>query len=158
MFNKAANLFCLTAAICISAPVLTSCGDEEFEGHVTGAALITKTTDGETYRVLEVYEGDEVTLKIGAVDGQNSNIGIKIISGVAYSPEVHYLIDGKEVGMTNKYESYFSMPYTVKDLASGEHVLSVDIPQIYHNIVYNVNVLSTKFTVKERPDTSEAEE
>lgn len=155
MFNKTVTLISLVAAMCASAPLLTSCGDEQFAGLVSGAVIVVDST---RHRLAEVSTGDTVALKIGAIEGLDCSIRIQEISGVAYPPIVHYLIDGREVGKTNKYESYFSLPYTVKDLAPGEHALSVDIPQIYHNIVYNVNVLSTKFTVKERPDTSEAEE
>lgn len=144
--------FCLrtvlpAAALVFAAAVVTSCGEEEFEGNVFGNALMSVTNAGKEYRVTTVHPGDKVNLRIGATTEKPMQIDIVTISKIVYFPEVHYVIDGKEVGMSNDYKSAFSLPYEIKDLVAGEHTLSVDIPQIYKNIFYNTDIQSTTFTV-----------
>lgn len=141
------NTILPTLAIALSLSAFTSCGEEEFEGNVYGNALMTVNQDGKDSRITEVHRGDKVNLCIGPTAEKSMQINIVSISSIVYYPEVHYLIDGQEVGKTTDYKTAFSLPYEVKDLEVGKHTLSVDIPQIYKNIFYNIDVLSTNFTV-----------
>lgn len=142
--------FASTAVLIAAASVVaTSCGDEEFSGSVTGAALVTIDKDGSTYKVESVSSGDNVKLIVGAAVGQPLDFQIVSISGIVYAPDVHYYIDGQEIGVSNDYKSSFSVDYTVRDLAPGTHTLSAEIPQIYHNIYYSTDVKSSTFEVVE---------
>lgn len=134
------------ACLCVSAAVLSSCDDEQnYEGTISGTAMATVTVDGVQRAVNEVHPGDVVTLTIGGT----CTIEVPRVSGIAYPPDVHYLIDGKEVALTNASDAFFSVSYQVEGLAPGAHTLSVDVPQIYNNIKYNVNVQSSTFQVVE---------
>lgn len=138
----------LSAVFALATPILTaSCDDEQFEGTISGVAIIKQQIDGEVYRVVEVTQGDNVTLSIGATREHESKLEIQNISGIDYAPEVHYLIDNKEVGYTREHSNFFGLNYTV-ELEPGEHTLSVDIPQIYNNIDYHINVANSTFVVK----------
>lgn len=133
--------------LALAVGALISCGEEEFEGNVFGNALMSVARDGKEYRVTTVHSGDKVNLRIGATEEKALQINIVTISKIVYFPEVHYIIDGLEVGVSNDYKTAFSLPYEIKDLEVGQHTISVDIPQIYKNIFYNTDVLSTTFTV-----------
>lgn len=141
----ATAMFALAGTMCV-----ISCGDEEFDGKVTGVALATIQQDGKTVRVNDVAPGDNVTLTIGAISGQTSETNIVTISGITYAPDVHYYIDGQEVGVSNDYKTFFSVGYTVADLAPGIHTLSAEVPQIYNNITYHADVKSSTFNVVEK--------
>lgn len=151
---KAIKIFSLGALALLGFAALTSCGDEEFEGEVLGVAMMTAEQDGQTHRVRVVRPGDEVMLQILGTSDKVSSLNIVTISGITYYPEVHYLVDGKEVGMTSDYNSYFGFRYVVPQLEPGEHELSVDIPQIYKNINYVIDVAPSVFTVAESVDAN----
>lgn len=126
---------------------LASCGDEEFEGQVSGTALVTIQDDEGSHRVRVVRPGDKVKLVIGATADKKCDLGIVTISQVSHPPIVHYLIDGEEVGTSRDFKSFFSFDYEVGALSPGEHELSVEIPQVFKNIFYNIDVVSSTFTV-----------
>lgn len=127
--------------------LMTSCGDEDFEGLVSGAAIVLADDGTNSTRLLEVHDGDAVTLSVGAIVGKGCNLQIVRISGINHPPFVHYLIDGQEIGKSRDFESFFSYSYKVEGLEPGEHTLSVDVPQIFNNIFYVTDVASTTFSV-----------
>lgn len=145
LFSLAILAFAVSAVM----GIVTACGNEDFEGEVKGAAIMTVERDGDKARVTRVSNGDAVTLCVSAIAGQACNLSIVNISGVDYNPDVHYLVDGAEVGVARQYKDFFALPYTVKGLAPGEHTLSCEAPTIYHNITYRVDVASTTFTVED---------
>lgn len=142
------NLFLSAIVFMLVGITFCSCGTEEFEGDVIGTAMLAQRSDDGLLRVRTVRPGDRVLLKIGATTELGTELNIVTISRTVYAPDVHYLIDGEEVGVTRDYESFFSFEYEVKDLAPGEHTLSVDIPQMYKNIYYNIDVRPSIFVVK----------
>ena len=137
------------SALAVTIPSFIACGDEEFEGKIIGVSIMV-TPDASTHeRVDKVHNGDQVVLAIGATSAQVCNLNIVRISGVSYAPEVYYCIDGQRVGMSREENSFFAVPYEVKGLSAGQHTLSVDIPDMYHNIDYTINVQSSTFEVVE---------
>lgn len=142
------NLLCLTA-IASGAATFTACGDDDFEGSISGVAMVVTADAANEQRVMQVHNGDNVKFTIGAIAGQRCDLNIVHISGVSYAPEVYYCIDGQRVGMSRDENTFFAVPYEVKGLSAGQHTLSVDIPKMYHNIDYTVNVQSSTFEVVE---------
>lgn len=137
----------------LSASVLTSCDDAQFEGLISGAAVILAGDGTSETRLVEVHDGDEVTLSVNGIVGKDLELKIVKISGVNHPPIVHYLVDGQEVGQSRDFASFFSCSYKVEHLAPGEHTLSVEIPKNFENITYVTDVTSTTFNVL--PDDEE---
>lgn len=145
------NLFIGLAALCLagaSSAFLTSCDDEQFEGSISGQALMTTTQNGQVYAVSSVHDGDKVQLQIGATEGTSMSIRVVTISGIDYAPDVHYLIDGQEVGVSHDHATAFSMPYEIHGLSAGRHTLSVRVDKDFGNIDYTVNVAPSVFEVE----------
>lgn len=137
------------SALAVTIPSFIACGDEEFEGKIIGVAIMVTPDASNQQRVDKVHNGDQVMFTIGATAAQVCNYNIVRISGVSYAPEVYYCIDGQRVGMSRDENAFFAVPYEVKGLSAGQHTLSVDIPQMYHNIDYTIDVQTSTFEVVE---------
>lgn len=147
--KRIVKIFLGLTAVVLCAAALTACGENEFEGKITGAAIMTTADASNSQRIDQVRIGDKVKLTIGATAEQPCGLSIVIISGVSYAPEVHYCIDGQRVGKSRDENTFFAVDYEVKDLTPGQHTLSVDVPDMYGNINYTVRVQPTTFNVVE---------
>lgn len=152
------SLFSASAAVILATAILsTSCEDEQFDGWVKGAAMAKSETTATTI-VSNVQNGDKLILVIGTLtelDGKKHELSIRpvTISGIQYIPNVHYYIDGVEVGKSNDISdtnNCFKCEYRVANLAPGLHTLTAEVPKQYENISYTFDIHHTTFNVVER--------
>lgn len=116
---------------------LASCEKDEVKSLVIGKIVATPSS---------AKNGDEITLEIG---GGVSASGETIINGKEYHPIIHYLIDGKAVVKSSETTLPFNAKYIIKDLAIGEHALSVDITSSRKGAIFENKVRSTTITILE---------
>lgn len=139
------------SAICavLSFFLFAACGEEHFEGKITGSALVMQQTDDGYVRLAQVHDGQQVLLRIGATETQPLSLGMVVISGTSYTPNLHYFIDDKEVACTRNDANLFEVPYTVNELSKGTHTITATVDDDFKNITYIVNIASSKFEVIE---------
>lgn len=143
------KIFLVLTAVLLCAATFAACGKDDFDGKITGAAIMRTTESPSPQRIDQVRVGDKVQLTIGATAEYPCELGIVRISGVSYAPEVYYCIDGQRVGKSRDENTFFAVEYEVKELAPGQHTLSVDVPDMYGNINYTIRVQPTTFKVVE---------
>lgn len=107
----------------------------EITASITGQAKATPST---------VKNGDVIKLSIEGLISSSSSISI---NDKDYNPIVHYLIDGKEVAVSEDKSLPFSASYTVEGLSVGQHTLSVNITSSTKGAEFENKVSSSQITV-----------
>lgn len=113
---------------------VASCEKIEFSTSLTGQAKATPST---------VKNGDVIKLSVGGISASGSTT----INGKEYYPIVHYLIDGKEVAVSNGKTLPFEVSYTVEGLSVGKHTLSANITPSLKGAEFENKVSNSEITV-----------